>query len=87
MIQGDMFVVEKGWKEQVDAIYIDADHEYESVMKGLIEWDKHLKSGGIWSGHDYAPRAWPGVVQAVDEFFGDAEIKIYEDCSWMVIKE
>ena len=86
MIHRDMFELELGWKEEVDIIYLDADHTYPEVKKGLEAWDKHLKVGGIWAGHDYTS-VWPGVIQAVDEFFPDSEIRKFADSSWMVVKK
>ena len=68
MIHRDMFELEKEWDQRLDMIYLDADHTYPEVKKGLEAWDKHLRSGGIWAGHDYTS-VWPGVIQAVDEFF------------------
>jgi len=48
----------------LDAIYIDAAHDYESVVKDLAAWYPKLKPQGIFSGHDYPH--WE-VKQAVDE--------------------
>jgi hypothetical protein len=48
-------------------IFIDALHEYDSVMEDL-KWAKSLQIP-IISGHDYCSK-YPGVVQAVDETFG-----------------
>lgn len=57
-----------------DFIYIDAAHDYESVVEDLNAWWPKLKKGGIFSGHDYFPdtRVWRGkecgVYKAVNEF-------------------
>ena len=57
-----------------DFIYIDAAHDYKSVVEDLKAWWPKLKTGGIFSGHDYFPdeRIWRGkacgVYQAVNEF-------------------
>lgn len=49
-------------------VFIDAEHSYEGVKKD-IEWA--LQSGAnVISGHDYGPQ-WPGIVRAVQEYFGD----------------
>lgn len=53
-----------------DFIFIDGSHEYEDVKDDLGFWYPKLKSGGIIGGDDYDP-AHPGVIQAVDEKFGD----------------
>jgi hypothetical protein len=57
-----------------DFIYIDAAHDYDSVVEDLEAWWPKLKDGGIFSGHDYFPdtRIWRGkaceVYRAVNEF-------------------
>ena len=57
-----------------DFIYIDAAHDYDSVVEDLNAWWPKLKEDGIFSGHDYFPdtRIWRGkacgVYQAVNEF-------------------
>lgn len=57
-----------------DFIYIDAAHDYDSVVEDLKCWWPKLKDGGVFSGHDYFPdeRIWRGkacgVYQAVNEF-------------------
>jgi predicted O-methyltransferase YrrM len=54
----------------VDAIYLDANHSYEAVKQDLEAWYPKLKSGGIFSGHDYyeGNDVGHGVKKAVDEF-------------------
>lgn len=66
-----------------DLVYIDADHTYESVKKDLYAWYPKVKSGGIFSGHDYCEYYIKqsdtkfGVVQAVDEFVNEFSLKNY----------
>lgn len=50
-----------------DFVYIDADHNYEAVVKDLEAWYPKVKNGGIFFGHDYSA-PWDGVIQAVNEF-------------------
>lgn len=56
------------WKKGIrfDAIYIDAGHEYEEVLRDLNLFWELLLPGGILFGDDYS--AWPGVKKAVNEF-------------------
>lgn len=60
--------------EYFDFIYIDAAHDYDSVVEDLNAWWPKLKKGGLFSGHDYFPdkRVWRGkecgVYKAVNEF-------------------
>jgi hypothetical protein len=49
-------------------VFIDAFHQYESVMDDL-RWATKIGIP-IISGHDYCDK-YPGVVRAVDETFGD----------------
>lgn len=63
----------------IDMVYIDADHTYEAVMQDIKCWLPKVKNGGIISGHDYCME---GVKQAVDEVFGEKNIKYFDDSSW-----
>jgi len=53
--------------ESIDFVFIDASHDYENVKNDLNAWYSKVKRGGTFGGHDYC-YAWPGVMQAVDEF-------------------
>jgi len=68
-----------------DFIYIDANHKYKEVKKDIELWYPKLKSGGLFSGHDYLDRLDPecdfGVKSAVDEFGKNNNIKIYTTIS------
>jgi hypothetical protein len=50
----------------MDFIFIDGLHEYEQVLKDCRNYYPKIKSGGVFSGHDYKVIA--GVGKAVDEF-------------------
>jgi len=69
----------------IDFVFIDADHEYESVVKDINAWLPKIKKGGMISGDDYFNPC--GVKQAVDEKFGapdtDSGVRIYGHC-WYV---
>lgn len=53
-----------------DMLWIDAEHTYEAVRSDIRAFDPLVKAGGLVCGHDYSH--WhPGVVQAVDEAYGD----------------
>jgi hypothetical protein len=64
----------------VDAIFIDAGHSYEAVMKDLRAWHPKMKKGGIMAGHDY--KSFAGVKKAVNEFFPSID-KVENNC-WFV---
>ena len=57
-----------------DLIFLDADHEYESVRDDINAWMPLLSPGGILCGHDYTAPPHPGVKQAVDELVGAVNI-------------
>jgi len=40
--------------KSLDAVYIDADHCFQSVTNDICEWGKKVKAGGIVAGHDFA---------------------------------
>jgi autotransporter strand-loop-strand O-heptosyltransferase len=54
----------------LDLVFIDADHDYESVLEDIEGWFHKVKKGGILAGHDFLDY-FPGVEKAVREFFGD----------------
>lgn len=39
--------------ESLDAVYIDANHEFKWVVEDIFEWSRKVKRGGIISGHDF----------------------------------
>jgi predicted O-methyltransferase YrrM len=73
-------------RQSLDMVYIDANHDYESVLNDIKSWIPNVKYGGIVAGHDYTTSEPEyGVVQAVNEVFGKPD-KVFADTSWMVIK-
>lgn len=54
-------------------IYIDGDHEYESVIFDLSLWLDVLAPGGVIIGDDYA---WPGVRRAVTELLAKKDLDL-----------
>jgi hypothetical protein len=65
----------------LDFAYIDARHDYESVLEDLGAWFPKVKPGGILAGHDYADIEFGknvfGVKSAVDEFFEARGIPVH----------
>lgn len=70
--------------ESIDFIFIDACHDYFSVLLDIKVCLPKLKRNGILAGHDYSP-PWPGVIKAVDQFFGPNKEIIHN--SWLVRKK
>lgn len=56
--------------ESLDFVYIDANHQYHSVIDDLTEWTKKVRKGGIIAGDDYymIPGSKWGVIPAVNHF-------------------
>jgi hypothetical protein len=57
----------------VDAVFIDADHDYESVSRDIDAWRPKVCAGGILAGHDFCKR-YPGVMRAVTERFPSRQV-------------
>jgi predicted O-methyltransferase YrrM len=54
-----------------DMVFIDGDHEYESVKEDILAWRPLLREGGLLCGHDYGhPDYHAGVTAVVNELFG-----------------
>ena len=64
--------------ETLDFVFIDAGHDYNSVMKDITNWYPKIKHGGIIAGHDY--HFYVGVYPAVNEFFEGKTIKQMGSC-------
>jgi len=65
----------------VDLVFIDAGHDYDSVIADIEAWLPKVRSGGIVSGHDYQQK-FPGVQRAVAEKLPLHEIKLEDDSVW-----
>ena len=65
----------------LDFAYVDARHDYASVLEDLEAWFPKVKPGGILAGHDYVDidfgRTDFGVKSAVDEFFEARGIPVH----------
>ena len=70
-----------------DMVYLDATHTYEAVKQDYNIWKNKLKVGGIFAFHDYNSRHFPGVTEAINEFFNKNTIYTFVDSSCFVIKE
>lgn len=75
--------------EYFDFIYIDAAHDYDSMVVDLNAWWPKLKKGGIFSGHDYIEYdvVWRGkkceVYRAVNEFAVEKNVSVdYVEGNW-----
>ena len=84
IIKGDSIEVASQVPNNLDFVFIDADHSYEACLKDLQVYSKKVRSGGWITGHDYPNK--PGVKQAVEEFFPKG-FKRDVDYTFMVTKK
>mgnify|MGYP001558848937 CR=1 FL=1 len=65
----------------LDAVYIDAEHDEDSVREDIKAWRPKIKPGGILSGHDF----WiPYIQKILVEEEGLLNITTAPDSSWCV---
>lgn len=69
--------------DELDFVFIDADHQYKSVISDIKTWYPKVKKGGYVTGHDVNHK---GVKQALNEFFGDGNYHTAQDDIWYVKK-
>jgi predicted O-methyltransferase YrrM len=86
-IKGSSDEIYKLYKdESLDFVFIDAGHDYISVINDIKNWFPKIKKNGILAGHDYY--VYPDVKKAVDEYFGDnikLDNSLNESCgTWIV---
>jgi Methyltransferase domain len=64
----------------IDFVYIDARHDYESVLEDVGLWHPKVRAGGMLAGHDYLDGELPagrfGVKSAVDEFCAERGLEV-----------
>jgi hypothetical protein len=63
----------------LDLVFLDADHEIESVRKDIAAWLPKVRRGGVLAGHDFS-HEFPGVMRAVVERF--QEFKVHRGSKW-----
>lgn len=49
----------------LDFVFIDAQHDYNSVSQDIEIWRPKVKPGGLLCGHDYQPK-FQGLIRAVN---------------------
>ena len=66
-----------------DIIYIDGNHDFESIDNDIEQFKHKVKKGGYISGHDYNTET-PGVKLAIEKHFPNEEVIIFSDSSWLI---
>lgn len=72
--------------EDIDVVFIDALHDYDSVMKDISLWWPLVREGGFICGHDFQHK-FPGVMRAVAEHFPLMRVGVCPDSVWFVQKD
>jgi hypothetical protein len=67
---------------EVEMVFFDDDHSYEALMAGLDAWAHRTTK--LICGHDFTDPMYPGVKQAVYEFFGKDRVKQGPDSIWYI---
>ncbi len=74
-ILSDSAQLGRTWIGKIDLLVIDAEHSYSGVKRDLHAWGG--KANLVFC-HDYdgttAPRRYPGVKRACDEYFGEPPV-------------
>lgn len=83
--------------EQLDFVYLDAQHTYEALKKDIERWFPKVKKGGLLGGHDYIDdgiyaEGVYGVMSAVNEFVRKEKLDLIlsnelRSPSWFVLKK
>jgi predicted O-methyltransferase YrrM len=73
--------------ESVDMVFIDGDHSYQGCANDIRLWWPKVCIGGVLAGHDYRSDKDFGVIQAVQEFRGQREVRLGANYTWFITKE
>lgn len=61
--------------KSLDFVYIDAAHDYDSVLADVHLWRKKVKKNGYMIGDDFNEETFPDVVKAVKKAIGRAKLE------------
>lgn len=72
--------------DPADVVFIDALHDYDSVMQDISLWWPLVREGGFICGHDFQHK-FPGVMRAVADQFPLMRVGVCPDSVWFVQKD
>lgn len=70
--------------EDITIVYLDAAHDFESVIADLEAWWPKVERGGVMVMDDYT---WPGVKEAAHSFFGKDKIEVVSGGQGLIIRK
>ncbi|MFA5088634.1 MAG: glycosyltransferase [Candidatus Omnitrophota bacterium] len=81
--------------EELDFVYIDAQHAYGPCQRDIRLWWPKVRRGGVFAGHDYLSGKLPegdfGVKDAVDEFVKEHQLTLFitqeQWPTWYILKD
>lgn len=73
-IQGNSTKVQ--FDRKIDVLFIDGDHSYEGCKADIDNWYPRMAENGVMLFHD-ADDTSPGVVQAIEEFAKEKNLKVW----------
>ena len=68
------------WQAPIELLFIDGDHEYESVKRDFYDWYPHIITNGVVAFHDTCHDQLPGPHRLVQELKGTKLLN-----SWILI--
>lgn len=80
-------VVDQYPDQSVDYIFVDGDHSSEAVYRDCVNYYNKVRSGGIFSGHDYGI---PSVREGLERFRSEGnfpQIATCTDSVWYWVKQ
>jgi hypothetical protein len=66
------------WPFQVDLVFLDASHDYESVKKDIAVWAPHVRPGGILCGHDYGTKVYDSRTNEIGQQYDGVAAAVSE---------
>ena len=80
-------IAHKKIQEELDFVYLDANHSYGFVKRDMENYYPLLKKRGILAGHDIEPSTHPGVLFAFTDFVKEKNLLCHIITpDWIIIK-